>query len=606
MSWFFYSKEGKLLYDVVAGSVGDAATLDGIDSTGFVQIGAPGLNTGDVDLDGSLTLPVIGTSVNLPLTSAHRTVLVNSSAGSITVTLPASPLTGQTYEIRDAGNLGSGDSVANPITIGRANAVHRINGQLADYLINIDGKSVVLVFDGSGWHIISDAQAAGTGGVDADTLDTLDSTQFLRSDAADTAAGSITFNETTQFDKSTYNPVDTTNSNLALTDIHRTVLVDPNGATRTITLPAGPPLGRWYEIRDVGGGGVGTSSTYPITVARNGALIDGAPADLVINTDGDSVTLVYDSTGWYTLAKRFSPVAITAALDDLTNVTAAGAAEGELLRYDTPANEWVTTPNATLDDLGRLHLIQGNSSGGISIGDNSGSPVTLTSQAPNTLYINGRSRANGTPNDLILVLENGVVPATDTYDVAIPADNTLLCNTSAGDLFIRLPNALNMVYTPTTGDIITIKDIEGSAGLNILSVVAEGVKRRNIPVLTLDSPVGVANATTTVTPGGIGVDEVQNFMVTGAGTYNINFAGQITSGLTQLSTAAAVQSAINALSPHPSYGHFSVSVSGVDALGGLLVTFNGGALVDGQADYYLSVPYQGVKVIYHAGNWYFV
>ena len=611
MSWFFYNKEGKLLYDVVSGSLGDAATLQGVAASGFVRIGAPGLNSGNVDIDGSVTLPLHNIVVDTLLDATYRTVLVNSAAAPRLITLPAAPLTGQIYDIRDQGNTGVGDSATNNITIGRNG--NSIDGVAADLVLSQNGIGVILAYNGFQWITLADRTVSAGGAINADTLDGLDSTSFLRSDAPDTATNSITFNEVTQFDKSTYGPVDilddTTNPNL-LDNTHRTIVADPviNSLPVTITLPAAPVVGQWYEIMDSKGG----SATNNVTIDPNGNFIDTSGANLILDTNFDSIILVCtDAANWAIVAWRYPPSGSGPALDDLSDVTITAPADGELFRFSTAAgSEWVNTPLATLDDSGRLFLLNDNIAGGISLGDvGAGNEVTMLWVADNTVALVGRTVHSGTRNDGIFILENGVVPAADTYDIAPPFDNTLLCNTSAGDLFIRMTNALSAAaiggIPVADGDIITIKDAEGSAAINILALVAEGVRRRNVPVLALDTPTGtIADATTTTIPGGIGVDEIQDFKVTGSGTYNIDFDGAITAGLTELSTALQVEAAINALSPHANYGYFAVSVTGVDALGGLAVTFDGGALIDGEADFYAANPYQSMKAIYNSGNWF--
>ena len=610
MSWFFYSKEGKLLYDVVAGSLGDADTLDGIDSSGFVRIGAPGLNPGNVDLDGSLTLPLNNITADTPLTSAHRIVLVNSAAAPRLITLPASPLTGQIYEIRDQGNTGVGNSATNNITIDPNGK--NIDGSGANLVLNQNGVGIIIAYNGFNWVTLADRTVSAGGAINADTLDTLDSLQFLRSDVADNAAGSITFNEVTQFDKSTYGPVTATAVNLLLDNTHRTVLVDPNGAIRTITLPASPVSGQWYEIRDVGNGGAGDASNFNITIARNGNNIDGVASDEVLDIDGDVVILVSDGFDWYTVARRFVATVITAAFDDLTDVTLTAPADGEIVRYDNGTGQWNNVPEVTVDSAtGRINVLPASIGSGITLGGSSGFPVLLTGETPSTLRITGRTAHDGTQNTLIKILENGIVPAGDTYDVELPADGTLFANMNAGDIFVRLPNSLNTVFIPLDGDSMVVKDVEGGTPANTLAMVAEGVRRRNVPLLQATTTVGGPTVTiTTTTPGGIGVDEEQSYQVSGGTSFKVTFDGQEAAAvlLTASATGADLVTAINSLSPHTNYGHFSVSTTTPAALVsvGVPITFDGGALIDGEADFYATVPFQSMKAVYHTGNWFLI
>ena len=81
---------------------------------------------------------------------------VNTTSGAITVTLPASPSAGDVVGIKDYANTAD----TNNITIGRNGS--NINGDAADYTINIEGLSVLLVYvDGTkGWLVTNAAQAS--------------------------------------------------------------------------------------------------------------------------------------------------------------------------------------------------------------------------------------------------------------------------------------------------------------------------------------------------------------------------------------------------------------------------------------------------------------
>lgn len=64
----------------------------------------------------------------------------------------------------------------------------------------------------------------------------------------------------------------------------------------TITLPAAPVANASVSIADL----AGTFSSYNLTVARNGQLISGFAADLVLNQSNTAITLVYSNAtyGW--------------------------------------------------------------------------------------------------------------------------------------------------------------------------------------------------------------------------------------------------------------------------------------------------------------------
>ena len=595
MSWFFYSKEGRLQYDLVAGALGNADKLDGIDSLGFVQQATPpAVNAKGVQLQGSFYLPITTTSASIILdylgpnfAYEYRTIIVDTTTGNKTVTLPDPPNSGQVYEIKNSG--------VNTVTINGLTTPFDGGGTTAS--LTTLNEAVTIVSTGTEWRKVSSFATVG-GAIYAATLDSLDSLQFLRSDVPDTAAGNITFS------KSMYHPINTVTDQI-LDDTYRTVLVDTSAAFRTITLPLGPAIGQRYEIKDK----LGTAGTNKIVVNPNGQTIDGSGVNLELTTDDDVLDIVYSGSEWFIISHRFGG-SLTANLDDLGDVTITLPVDGQLLRYDTPTNEWSNTGSATLDDNGRLHVPSSGVSGGISLGDAAGvgNEAVITWSANKTTKITGRTVTYGTPNGKVTQLENGVVPVGDTYSVSTPTDNKLFCVMNTGDLFIRLPQNGNPT-PPLVGDSIIVKDVDGQAISNTLALVGEGVRHRNVPILTPTTPVGpVVNLTTTTTPGGPTTDEVQNFQVSGGTSFKVTFDGQeaATVLLVASATGLALVTAINSLSPHPNYGYFTVTTTTPAALvtAGVPVTFDGGSLIDGDAFYYLGAPYQSAEATYSSGNWY--
>lgn len=73
-------------------------------------------------------------------------LLVDSSLGSFTVTLPASPSIGNTVAFLDGG-----DWSLNPVTVSRNNST--IENGTDDVLLNIKGIRVDFVYDGSTWQV---------------------------------------------------------------------------------------------------------------------------------------------------------------------------------------------------------------------------------------------------------------------------------------------------------------------------------------------------------------------------------------------------------------------------------------------------------------------
>ena len=89
-------------------------------------------------------------------------VLADTSGGSFTVTLPASPAAGDQVVVADAANTFD----TNNLTVGRNGST--IGGVADDLLLDIEGASVQLVYTGTTWAVYT--QIGGNGG-NAVTLD---------------------------------------------------------------------------------------------------------------------------------------------------------------------------------------------------------------------------------------------------------------------------------------------------------------------------------------------------------------------------------------------------------------------------------------------------
>ena len=89
-----------------------------------------------------------GISSNTTLDDSYYVVLVDSTGGAVTVTLPASPTTGQAYKIKDSG----GDALSNNITIsGNGNNID----DATSATINTDYGAIEVVYDGTKWYTLS-------------------------------------------------------------------------------------------------------------------------------------------------------------------------------------------------------------------------------------------------------------------------------------------------------------------------------------------------------------------------------------------------------------------------------------------------------------------
>lgn len=107
-------------------------------------------------------------------------VLADTSGGAFTVTLPATPATGAQVVVADAGGAWG----TNNLTVARNGST--ITGLAEDFVCNISGASVQLVYDGTTWEAY--AQVGGNGG----TAVTLNGTQTLTNKTINGSNNTIT------------------------------------------------------------------------------------------------------------------------------------------------------------------------------------------------------------------------------------------------------------------------------------------------------------------------------------------------------------------------------------------------------------------------------
>ena len=88
---------------------------------------------------------------NTVLTAADRVVLVDSTSGQVTATLPASHLAGERHSIKDYGNTGLGYSNINPVWVDPG--ASKIDGDTGPYLMD-NNEGLNLISNGSDWGVV--------------------------------------------------------------------------------------------------------------------------------------------------------------------------------------------------------------------------------------------------------------------------------------------------------------------------------------------------------------------------------------------------------------------------------------------------------------------
>lgn len=172
-------------------------------------------------------------------------VITDTSGGTFTITLPPAPAPGDQVWIADKGYWGT-----NALTVSRNGNL--IEGSPSDLVMDVDGASVQLVYDGTGWNVFSQiGSSTGTWGGFVSTT------------------------------------VITSAYSAASNDLVR---LNSTGGGFTVTLPSSPSDGTRIAFNDV----VNKCGTNPVLVAAaGGKTVEGDVTGMSINVDGAYAVLMY-------------------------------------------------------------------------------------------------------------------------------------------------------------------------------------------------------------------------------------------------------------------------------------------------------------------------
>jgi hypothetical protein len=272
--------------------IGATGTLHGATGPGGVQ-GASGISgasgyvgsdgatgpqgaSGVAGVDGATGPGGVWTYIDGATTAQTGAQYVaDTSGGSFTLTLPASPSVGYNVAVADGGNWST-----NNLTIGRNGSI--IEGDAADLTVDVGQIELKFIYDGTEWQLFSSIGAAGATG------------------AAGASGVLVAWTRVTST---------TTLSKNAL------YIIDTTSGPFTVNLPASPSLGDQVVIQDGG-----DFSTNNLTVARNGSTIEGQADDILANIGGVLMTLIYDGSTWQ--------ISINTGAAGATGPTGASGAQG--------------------------------------------------------------------------------------------------------------------------------------------------------------------------------------------------------------------------------------------------------------------------------------
>lgn len=204
----------------------------------------------------------------------------------------------------------------------------------------------------------------------------------------------------------------------------------------------------------------------------------------------------------------------------------------------------------------------------------SGSDLILTAKNPGKPFIVVALLAGDAVTNEVQLITIGHAPTGGTFTLTFGANTTsaLAYNASAATIQTALEGLAsigvgNVLVTGNAGGPWTVKFIGSLAGVNTALITANGAN-----LTGGDSTIVVE----TIVNGSVAVNEVQSFKLNGSptgGTFTLSFGGQTTSNIAYNANAAAVQSALVALT--------SIGAGNVSCGGGALpstavtVTFQG-------------------------------
>ncbi len=122
---------------------------DSVNAAVTMKVGSAGYANSTVQVAGSISMAIRAVSANTTIDATDNTVLVNTTSGALTITLPsASGISGRIYTIKKIGTGG----IDNQLTVSPAGGATIDGG--SSYIIYNDYTYVTLQTDGTNWYII--------------------------------------------------------------------------------------------------------------------------------------------------------------------------------------------------------------------------------------------------------------------------------------------------------------------------------------------------------------------------------------------------------------------------------------------------------------------
>jgi hypothetical protein len=218
-------------------------------------------------------------------------IIADTTGGSFTVTLPATPVLGTIVTIVDGG-----DWTVNPLTVDRNGST--IEGVADNTLLDITGAQVTFLYDGATWQIFASFISWGYTGSQGDIGYTGSQgvIGFTGSQGVIGFTGSQGAGFTGSQGASSVTTWTGKTANYTASSLEG-IIANTSAGSFTVTLPAAPTQGSYVIISD------GADwSVNPLTVARNGSTIEGQTSDFVLDINNIIVEFLYDGSTWQVYA----------------------------------------------------------------------------------------------------------------------------------------------------------------------------------------------------------------------------------------------------------------------------------------------------------------
>jgi len=213
---------------------------------------------GDTGFIGSRGFGLFWTRVTSNTTAVSlNAYLADTTSGSFSITLPASPVLNDVVVISDGGDWGT-----NNLTVLRNGST--IEGLTQDLILNIGQTRVEFIYDGSTWQVASSAGQQGPIG-------------FTGSRGSGLSWTLVT-------------------EDIVAVNLNA-YIADTSGGSFTITLPASPSANDIVVVTDGADWSINN-----LIILRNGSTIEGIADDLTVNVPNLRIEFVYNGSTWIVIA----------------------------------------------------------------------------------------------------------------------------------------------------------------------------------------------------------------------------------------------------------------------------------------------------------------